>query len=408
LDKSIAYLAVFRYGFSMSAITDRKYIKTKFEGVFYRLSPKRDPLTGEADKVYCFWYADPLGKGHWKTVGRHSKGVRPTTARNMRAKFLSDMAETGVNPVDFSSVTVGQTVDAYTQWAESENKNISKLHCLYALHLKGRIHNTPIADITPGLLSSLKGALMKSPLARSKKGKNAKSLSDQSVNMILSYVRAAVNRAIGTGMWKGVNPLSTKRGGPWQMLKLNNARLRFFTPDEAKKLLAELERRNPQLRDMALLSLRTGLRATEIFKLTGQDVDAAADVLYIIAKGGSRAAVRVPTDIAAMLREYGRAPGEPLFKTPVTGKPFTITPPCFGKAVKRLNLAAVDGNTLYAVTFHTFRHTFASWLAQSGKVTLFELKNLMRHKNINMTLRYAHLFPGQESEKLSIIDGLLA
>lgn len=53
------------------------------------------------------------------------------------------------------------------------------------------------------------------------------------------------------------------------------------------------------------------------------------------------------------------------------------------------------------------RHTFASWLAQSGKVTLMGLQKLMRHKNITMTMRYAHLFPGQENEKLSIIGDIL-
>ena len=72
------------------------------------------------------------------------------------------------------------------------------------------------------------------------------------------------------------------------------------------------------------------------------------------------------------------------------------------------NSTGMYNSGLLFATFHTFRHTFASWLAQSGKVTLFELKNLMRHQNVNMTLRYAHLFPGQESEKLSIIDALLA
>ncbi|MFQ9367338.1 MAG: tyrosine-type recombinase/integrase [Bilophila wadsworthia] len=56
---------------------------------------------------------------------------------------------------------------------------------------------------------------------------------------------------------------------------------------------------------------------------------------------------------------------------------------------------------------HTMRHTFASWLAQSGKVTLMGLQKLMRHKNITMTMRYAHLFPGQENEKLSIIGDIL-
>ncbi|WP_279076161.1 tyrosine-type recombinase/integrase, partial [Bilophila wadsworthia] len=65
-------------------------------------------------------------------------------------------------------------------------------------------------------------------------------------------------------------------------------------------------------------------------------------------------------------------------------------------------------DSLYMVTLHTMRHTFASWLAQSGKVTLMELQKLMRHKNITMTMRYAHLFPGQESEKLSIIGDMLA
>ncbi len=51
------------------------------------------------------------------------------------------------------------------------------------------------------------------------------------------------------------------------MVKANNERLRFLTREEAKALLDDLEKRHPQLHDMALLSLRTGLRPTEIFKL---------------------------------------------------------------------------------------------------------------------------------------------
>jgi integrase len=124
-------------------------------------------------------------------------------------------------------------------------------------------------------------------------------------------------------------------------------------------------------------------------------------------KGGTRVAVRVPADMIAMLQSYNRQPGEPLFKTEVLGRAFEKTPPSFNAAVRALQLAPEDGDSLYAVTFHTFRHTFASWLAQSGNVTLLELQKLMRHKNINMTLRYAHLIPGQESAKLSIIEDVL-
>jgi integrase len=343
-------------------------------------------------------------------VGRHSKGVRPATTRTARAAFLAELAATGVNPIENTKVTVGQAVNAYKSWAESEDKDVAKHYGQYALHLKTRLHELPISDVTPGLLTAIKGELVKTRVVKRKKGVDAaprKFLAGQTVNNILSFVRASINRAIGSGLWNGNNPLSTKRGGSWQLLKVNNARLRFLSPDEADKLLTELEVNNPQLRDMALLSLRTGLRCTEIFKLKGQDVDAHADVLYIIAKGGSRTAVRIPADIAAMLRGYCRKSGEPLFKTPETGEAFEKTPPGFGRAVKKLGLAPANNDSLYAVTFHTLRHTFASWLAQSGKVTLMELMKLMRHKNINMTMRYAHLIPGQESEKLSIVENML-
>jgi integrase len=396
----------------MSTTTQRKFNKTKFEGVFYRLSPKRDPKTGQADKVYSFWFADHEGKGRWKTVGRHSEGVRPQTARNARAEYLREIAVTGISPTERDKVTVGQAIDAYLTWGRSEGKYVDQHYRQYVAHLQAKVHATPITDVTPGLLTALKADLLKSPIrtAKPKKGdvsKPAKLLAGSTVNNIFNFMRSSINRAIATGMWSGANPLSTK-GGVWRMVKVNNSRLRFFTKDEAKALLADLEATNPQLHDMALLSLRTGLRCTELFKLTGADVDANAGVLHIVAKGGHRAPVRVPGDIITMLQAYGRGPGEPIFQAPQTGKALAKTPAAFTFAVKRLGLAPEDGNSLYAVTFHTLRHTFASWLAQSGKVNLIELKNLMRHANINMTMRYAHLMPGHESEKLSIIDGILA
>ncbi len=43
--------------------------------------------------------------------------------------------------------------------------------------------------------------------------------------------------------------------------------------------------------------------------------------------------------------------------------------------------------------FHDLRHTFASRLAMQG-VSLLANKELMGHKTIAMTQRYAHLSPG--------------
>ena len=60
------------------------------------------------------------------------------------------------------------------------------------------------------------------------------------------------------------------------------------------------------------------------------------------------------------------------------------------------------------VWFHTLRHTFASWLAQSGTVTLQELRDIMRHESIAMTERYAHLIPGKAETKTALIGDILA
>ncbi len=272
----------------MSDTQNRKYIKTKFEGVFYRLSAKRDKRTGELDRIYAFWYADAAGKGHWKTVGRHSQGVRPTTARRERAKFLAEFESTGVNLIERDKVTVGQVVDAYHAWGRSEGKYVDQHYSQYNAHLRAKVHALPIADLTPGLLTTLKAQLLKTPRGNTKPQKTAKAeprkfLAGSTVNNIFNFMRSSINRAIATGVWSGNNPLSTK-GGVWKMVKVNNKRLRFLTREEAKALLDDLRLRHSQLHDMVLLSLKTGLRPTEIFKLKGQDIDARSHLIINLSK----------------------------------------------------------------------------------------------------------------------------
>lgn len=40
---------------------------------------------------------------------------------------------------------------------------------------------------------------------------------------------------------------------------------------------------------------------------------------------------------------------------------------------------------------HSLRHTFASYLASSGQVSMYELQKLLTHESPQMTQRYAHL-----------------
>ena len=217
----------------MSSETERKYIKTKFEGVFFRQSAKRDPRTGEYDKIYCFWYADHEGKGHWKTVGRHSKGIRPATARKERAKFLAEFEATGANPIERDKVTIGDLVDAYLEWGRSEGKYVDQHYSQYNAHLKNKIHALPVVELTPNLLSSLKAQLLKTPTGNTKpkkatgksntKTRKRKTLAGQTVNNIFSFMRSAINRAVATGMWSGVNRCPPKAVlGKWSKPTMND------------------------------------------------------------------------------------------------------------------------------------------------------------------------------------------
>ena len=61
---------------------------------------------------------------------------------------------------------------------------------------------------------------------------------------------------------------------------------------------------------------------------------------------------------------------------------------------------AVKRAGIHDFTFHDLRHTFASHLAMSG-VDLLTIKELLGHKSINMTLRYAHLSPNHRRKAIA-------
>ena len=71
-----------------------------------------------------------------------------------------------------------------------------------------------------------------------------------------------------------------------------------------------------------------------------------------------------------------------VFTGRIKGQPFWDLKRQFEEAVKQYRLEGV--------TFHVLRHTAASHLVMSG-VPLATAKEILRHKDYAMTLRYAHL-----------------
>jgi site-specific recombinase XerD len=58
------------------------------------------------------------------------------------------------------------------------------------------------------------------------------------------------------------------------------------------------------------------------------------------------------------------------------------------------------------VFFHSLRHTYASWLVMEG-VDLYRVKELLGHKDLAMTARYAHLAPDTLRGAVNILEEAL-
>jgi integrase len=57
-------------------------------------------------------------------------------------------------------------------------------------------------------------------------------------------------------------------------------------------------------------------------------------------------------------------------------------------------------------SFHTLRHTAASWLVQQG-VDLYAVGQILGHKTPRMTQRYAHLSPDYMAGAVGKLDGIM-
>jgi integrase len=180
--------------------------------------------------------------------------------------------------------------------------------------------------------------------------------------------------------------------------KISNRRQRFLSYEEADQLLEDLDIRDRDTHDQALLSLHCGLRFGEIAALTWGDIDFVHDIIYIrSSKSGEKREAYMTPDVKAALeaRMPQEATASDLIFVDDGGHPFRAAPSFFKTAVKHLKLNEGIEDHSEKVVFHTLRHTFASWLAMQG-ASLLEIKELLGHKSTAMAERYSHLIPDRK------------
>lgn len=377
--------------------------KTQYTGIYKRVFVnKKDPRDGKPDICYDM-VMKVDGKVKFMLVGWKSEGYTAQSANLKRSKILHELRTGEKAPIEKKIVSKGKamTVDeAWSYYRENWlNNNVKD-----AEHENGRYLN----HIQPLIGHLTSDAVDKSTLEEIKSSLNKKGLAPSTCQHVMANISRLYNYLIDTNRFKGSNPAKNYKKS---FSKLDNARKRYLTPDEAKALLADLKNRSYFSWELASISLATGMRLGEILALRMNNVNFDQKFIQILdAKAGSRYAYFNANDgIEQILKDKYIPNSDALFYPDHHGnvrKPQNCNR-SFRRAVDCLGLNDGIKDRRNHVVFHTLRHTFASWLAIRG-VPLHYIGEMLGHSTLIMTQRYAHLCPSGLRDMQSNISKIMS
>ena len=178
----------------------------------------------------------------------------------------------------------------------------------------------------------------------------------------------------------------------------DNNRVRFLTTEEEKKLREVVQAKWPTHLPELDLAINTGLRKGSQYGLTWDMVDWKARTLNI-PRTKNEEPLHVPLNNAALAAlkvvfERGDGMGR-VFQSIKTGEPLENARHWFDDAMVESKLKNFH--------WHDLRHTFASRLRMKG-APLEDIADLLGHKSLTMTRRYAHLGPNRLHEVVSLLN----
>lgn len=177
----------------------------------------------------------------------------------------------------------------------------------------------------------------------------------------------------------------------------SNGRIRFLSDKEEEILLHYLREHYPEHVAAFLISVHTGIRAGEQFRMQWKDIDLERRILTIpkTKNGDTRYIHLNETATAAIKWLYQRRIKLPWVFLNSRGEQLRSQRDWFDRV-----LAATK---LPDYTWHCNRHTFASRLVMKG-VDLRTVGELLGHRTFQMTMRYAHLAADHKRSAVARLD----
>ena len=202
-----------------------------------------------------------------------------------------------------------------------------------------------------------------------------------SVNRVIIMLRYIFNLSI---RWETAGITKNPTAGI-PLLEENNKKERYLTGDEANKLIVALQSsQNKMLQYIVPMLILTGARKNEVLTAKWEDFNFEQKIWRIpTSKSGKARHVPISDGVLYLLSGVPRQEGcDYVFANPKTLLPYVSVFSSWNTARTSVGLSDVR--------MHDLRHSFASFLVNSGR-SIYEVQRILGHTQIKTTQRYAHL-----------------
>ena len=281
--------------------------------------------------------------------------------------------------------TWGQALDFTLKtrhsWRHGNGRKTALINAAHFTRLRGL--SFPLAKITQPIITQV-------GIELEDEGK-----SDATINRIVSAVSTVLNHCVSEQLISSA-PSFKRR-------KEHEGRINFYTKEEVLQLRhAAID---PFMRedaaDIITVAAYTGMRQGELLKLKAKDVDLGLNVIHVggrpdvVTKAGNYRSIPIHNHIVDLLqrRLCDVKPNIAVFGDEWNDKDQLL------RVFKKVN-RYIGKDESYV--FHTLRHSFGTWCAEAG-VPVRTIMDLMGHKRIETTLRYAKTTDKARTEALALI-----
>jgi len=325
------------------------------------------------------WYIDFTFKSQRirESIGPSRKGAEAVIAKRKAEIAENKYLDKRKDPEPIAFHNFGKE---YLQWSKANKKPSTSIGDLYTMKIfDEEFEGKNIQEITTWQIEKWKS-------------KAKEKIKVASVNRQLALLKHVFSKGVEWGKLKE-NPARSVK-----FFKGEVKRVRFLMPAEVQVVLSNCDDR---IRPIVTVAVHTGMRRGEIFDLKKDQLNFEQGIITLFdTKNHERRDIPMNETVKGVLRGLMETEGEYIFH---------------GENVEKFSRTTLHGlfhetlkkSGIEDFRFHDLRHTFASNLVMAGE-DLNTVAELLGHKGLEMTRRYAHLSPKFKKKAVDVLDKILS